>query len=162
MAPSPKPAIRHRNLPLLLAQAREAVISNFRPLLNQLGVTEQQWRIIRVLVECGELEPWQISEQCQILKPSLTGVLGRMEEMGLIARCKHGSDQRRQVVALTDQARQLVADAAPLVEKQYKALEKALGKALVDDLYRVLDEVLARTAATPVEVPISTGRRSRK
>lgn len=162
MAPSRKPAIRHRNLPLLMAQAREAVISNFRPLLNQLGVTEQQWRIIRVLVECGELEPWQISEQCQILKPSLTGVLGRMEEMGLISRFKHGSDQRRQVVALTDQARQLVADAAPLVEKQYKGLEKALGKDLVDDLYRVLDEVLAQTAATPVEVPISTGRRSRK
>ena len=160
MVAKPKPAIRHRNLPLLLAQAREAVISNFRPLLNQLGVTEQQWRIIRVLVECGELEPWQISEQCQILKPSLTGVLGRMEEMGLIARCKHGSDQRRQVVALTDQARQLVADAAPLVEKQYKALEKALGKALVDDLYRVLDAVLAQTAATSPAVANSARRRS--
>ena len=32
----------HRNLPLLLLQAREAVIANFRPILNAHGLTEQQ------------------------------------------------------------------------------------------------------------------------
>ncbi len=143
------PTLRRRNLPLLLAQAREVVISNFRPILNHLGVTEQQWRIIRVLHENETLEPWQISDLCQILKPSLTGVLARMEEMGLVTRCKHESDQRRQVVTLTDRARQLVADAAPLVDKQYQSLEKALGKDLVADLYRVLDQVLDK-AETPV------------
>ena len=134
--------IRHRNLPLLLAQAREVVISNFRPILNHLGVTEQQWRIIRVLSENQALEPWQLSEQCQILKPSLTGVLTRMEEMGLVARQRHETDQRRQVVTLTDRSRQLVAEAAPLVDKQYKSLEKALGPELIADLYRVLDRLL--------------------
>jgi homoprotocatechuate degradation regulator HpaR len=142
--------IRHRNLPLLLAQAREVVISNFRPILNHLGVTEQQWRIIRVLSEHGAMEPWQLAEQCQILKPSLTGVLSRMEDMTLVERQRHPSDQRRQVVQLTGRARQLVAEAAPLVEKQYKALEAALGKDLVDDLYRVLDRLLAMQ---DVEVP---------
>ena len=138
-----KPGIRHRNLPLLLAQAREVVISNFRPILNHLGVTEQQWRIIRVLSEHGQLEPWQLAEQCQILKPSLTGVLSRMADMDLVQRQRHDTDQRRQVVTLTERARDLVSQAAPLVEKQYKALEAALGKDLIDDLYRVLDRLLA-------------------
>ena len=137
-----KPLIRQRNLPLLLAQAREVVISNFRPILNHLGVTEQQWRIIRVLSENQVLEPWQISEQCQILKPSLTGVLTRMEEMGLIMRQRHDTDNRRQVVTLTERARQLIAEAAPLVDKQYRELEKALGKQLIADLYDVLDRLL--------------------
>jgi homoprotocatechuate degradation regulator HpaR len=137
-----KPLIRQRNLPLLLAQAREVVISNFRPILNHLGVTEQQWRIIRVLSENQVLEPWQISEQCQILKPSLTGVLTRMEEMGLIMRQRHDTDNRRQVVTLTERARHLIAEAAPLVDKQYRELEKALGKQLIADLYDVLDRLL--------------------
>lgn len=145
-----KPQIRQRNLPLLLAQAREVVISNFRPILNHLGVTEQQWRIVRVLAENEALEPWQISEQCQILKPSLTGVLTRMEEMGLVERQRHETDQRRQVVTLTERAHQLVAEAAPLVDKQYKALEKALGKELISDLYGVLDRLLDMQA---VDVP---------
>lgn len=148
--------IRHRNLPLMLAQAREVVISNFRPILNHLGVTEQQWRIIRVLAEHGSLEPWQISEQCQILKPSLTGVLSRMEEMGLVQRRRHESDQRRQRVELTERAATLVAAAAPLVDRQYRAMEKALGSELIEDLYRILDRVLAmQTVAVPrVKLPV--------
>lgn len=137
-----KPLIRRRNLPLLLSQAREVVISNFRPILNHLGVTEQQWRIIRVLSENQVLEPWQIAQQCQILKPSLTGVLTRMEEMELIVRQRHDTDNRRQVVRLTERANQLIAEAAPLVDRQYRELEKALGKDLIADLYDVLDRLL--------------------
>ena len=150
--------IRHRNLPLLLAQAREVVISNFRPILNHLGVTEQQWRIIRVLSENQAMEPWQLAEHCQILKPSLTGVLARMEEMGLVARQRHDTDQRRLVVTLTDRSRQLVAEAAPLVDKQYKALEKALGPELIADLYRVLDRVLEMQSVevTRIKLPPRT------
>lgn len=137
-----KPLIRRRNLPLLLSQAREVVISNFRPILNHLGVTEQQWRIIRVLSENQVLEPWQIAQQCQILKPSLTGVLTRMEEMELIVRQRHETDNRRQVVRLTERSNRLIAEAAPLVDRQYRELEKALGRDLIADLYDVLDRLL--------------------
>src|SRR5690242_15760215 len=90
----------HRNLPLLLLQAREAVISHFRPILNHGGVTEQQWRIIRALREFDAMEPRQICELCQILSPSLAGVLARMEEMGLVKRERVDSDQRRVMVSL--------------------------------------------------------------
>jgi hypothetical protein len=41
---SDPPRFAHRNLPLLLLQARESVIGRFRPVLNAHGVTEQQWR----------------------------------------------------------------------------------------------------------------------
>lgn len=42
--------LRHRNLPQLLLQSREALMQRFRPMLNELGVTEQQWRILRALL----------------------------------------------------------------------------------------------------------------
>jgi hypothetical protein len=72
----------HRNLPLLLLQARERVIANFRPALNAAGVTEQQWRIVRALLEQGPLEPRQIVGLCAISSPSLAGVLARMDDLG--------------------------------------------------------------------------------
>ena len=50
-------ALRHRNLPQLMLQAREALMAQFRPILNENGVTEQQWRIIRALLTHGRLEP---------------------------------------------------------------------------------------------------------
>src|SRR5688572_30084329 len=118
---------RRRNLPLLLLQAREAVIAHFRPILQHFGLTEQQWRIIRALEEEGELEPWQISERCQILKPSLTGVLTRMEQLGLVERRRVESDQRRLQVRNTRRASGLVQRMAPVVEAQYRYLEQTLG-----------------------------------
>src|SRR6516225_8932574 len=70
--------LHHRNLPLLLLQARERVLSHFRPLLNANGVTDQQWRIVRVLYEVPSLEPREIVELCNISSPSMAGVLARM------------------------------------------------------------------------------------
>src|SRR6201993_4442188 len=78
--------LHHRNLPLLLLQARERVLSHFRPLLNANGVTDQQWRIVRVLYEVPSLEPREIVELCRISSPSMAGVLARMEEVRLGVR----------------------------------------------------------------------------
>lgn len=132
----------YRNLPLLLLQARERVITHFRPILNFAGITEQQWRVIRVLHEHQELEPRQICDLCQILSPSLSGVLARMEEMGLITRERVDTDQRRLLVSLTAKSRDLVAELAPLVQEQYRLLEEAMGPALIKELYSVLDRLV--------------------
>ncbi|MBL8355834.1 MAG: homoprotocatechuate degradation operon regulator HpaR, partial [Delftia acidovorans] len=75
--PAPAAGFQHRNLPLLLLQARESVIARFRPILQAHGLTEQQWRIVRALLESGPLEPRQIVEICRISSPSLAGVLAR-------------------------------------------------------------------------------------
>lgn len=133
--------ITHRNLPLMLLRAREILLSHFRPILNHYGLTEQQWRIMRVLSEQGDLEPWQICDQCQILSPSLTGVLTRMEEVALVQRSRVPEDARRVLVRLTPQAEQLVTEIAPLVEAQYQLLETAIGPTLINQLYATLDQV---------------------
>ena len=105
-----KPAsLKHRNLPLLMLQAREHLIGRFRPLLNAHGITEQQWRIVRVLLEVGALEPREIGELCRLSSPSLAGVLARMEEIGLVSRKRLAHDQRRVRVSLTPRSRVLAA-----------------------------------------------------
>ena len=137
--------LRHRNLPHLLLKAREEVIARFRPILNAHGVTEQQWRILRALAEHdpGALEPRTLCELCTILAPSLTGMLVRMEDMGVVTRERSPSDQRRLRVALTAQGRALVRKVAPRVEREYQALEGAVGKSLVREAYDVLDRLHA-------------------
>ena len=74
--------ISQRNLPLLLTKARETIISQFRPILKHFGLTEQQWRVLRVLFEEGRAEPCYLCECCEILSPSMTGILKRLGEMG--------------------------------------------------------------------------------
>lgn len=143
-------SFRHRNLPMLLARARERVLAHFRPILNAHGVTEQQWRIVRALLETGPLEPRQIVALCGISSPSLAGVLARMEELGLVSRARLERDQRRQLVSLTDRSRALAARMEPEIEAVYAGLERRVDRARLRGLYRSLDELLVLLDPQPV------------
>jgi homoprotocatechuate degradation regulator HpaR len=149
-APAPAPAnFRHRNLPLLLLQAREGVIAHFRPILHAHGLTEQQWRIVRALLDQGPLEPRQIVEVCRISSPSLAGVLARMDELGLVQRERLAYDQRRVLVALTERSRGLAATMAPQIEAVYQAIESHIGADVTERFYAALDELIGLLGAMP-------------
>lgn len=145
-----RPGIAFRNLPLLFMQAREGLVCHFRPILNHFGLTEQQWRIMRALIERGAMEPCAIVKECQILSPSLAGVLARMDDTGMVIRSRVPTDQRRVLVSLSHQGIALFGKVAPLIEAQYQKLEAAFGPALMEEIYAVLDKVIA-AQARPVE-----------
>ena len=145
-------ALPHRNLPLLLLQARERVIARFRPALNEAGLTEQQWRIVRALLEYGALEPRQIVELCAISSPSLAGVLARMDDLGLVRRERLGHDARRVQVSLTAKSRALARRLAPRIEVIYGEIEARIGARFTRELYGALDELVAR-----LDAPASPG-----
>jgi homoprotocatechuate degradation regulator HpaR len=139
---SSKPELVRRNLPLLLLQGRERVLGRFRPILNAHGYTEQQWRIVRALLDSGPLEPREIGEICRISSPSLAGVLARMDDLGFVVRKRLPHDQRRVRVSLTPRSRALAARMAPSIEVIYRQLEQQLGAEFIERLYRTLDELL--------------------
>ena len=145
--------LRHRNLPLLLMQARERVISYFRPILNAHGITEQQWRIVRVLLDVPALEPRQIGELSAISSPSMAGVLERMEQAGYITRRRVEHDQRRVLVSLTPKSRELAASMAPDIDATYRRIEEKLGTQFSAHFQVVLDQVLEQLPAES-EVPM--------
>lgn len=145
----PRSVRPHRNLPLLLLQARERVMARFRPILNAHGVTEQQWRVVRALNDEGPLEPRQIGEMCCISSPSMAGMLARMEDLGLVDRKRMEQDQRRVLVSLTSKSKALVEQITPLSEQTYHELEGMLGRDFITALYGQLDQLLQ--ALEPVE-----------
>lgn len=152
-ATAPRSGFKHRNLPLLLLQAREGVIAHFRPILNAHGVTEQQWRIVRALLEHGALEPRQIGSVCRISSPSLAGVLARMDDLGLVRRERLAEDQRRVRVSLTTKSRSLAATMAPQIEAVYAAIESHIGADFIDRFYATLDELIEMLGEVPEPEP---------
>src|SRR6476469_1412745 len=136
-------AFTHRNLPRLLLQAREAVMAHNRPRLREHGLSDQQWRVLRVLGEHGVVETGRVAREAYILGPSLTGVLARMERDGLVRRERDPADQRRTVVEATPKGHQLVEKLSRTVESHYQWMEKSLGKRKLSELYELLDEVIA-------------------
>ena len=140
-------AIQRRNLPLLMLQAREAVFARFRPLLNEAGITEQQWRVIRALLDHSPLEPRQIGQICCLTSPSLAGILARMDDLGLVQRERLPHDQRRVLVSVTSAGEALARRLAPRIEATYVALEEEIGADLTAKLYGVLDQLIDKLGA---------------
>ncbi|TAM42789.1 MAG: homoprotocatechuate degradation operon regulator HpaR [Burkholderiaceae bacterium] len=132
----------HRNLPRLLLQARESVMAHTRPSLRAHALSDQQWRVLRVLGEHGVVDTGRVAREAFILGPSLTGVLSRMERDGLIRRERDPDDQRRTVVEATAKGLRLVSKLSQTIETHYASMEKSLGKQKLAQLYALLDTVI--------------------
>ena len=139
--------LHYRNLPLLLLQAREALMQHWRPALREHGLSDQQWRVLRVLREQSDgLETGRLAEQAFILGPSLTGILARMQRDGLVTRERSGEDARRSVVRATGQGRALADALSGSIAAQYEDLAQHLGAEPLEQLYGLLDGLLALPA----------------
>lgn len=145
---------QHRNLPMLLLRSRESVMRYFRPSLKANGLTEQQWRVIRVLNEHGEMETGRIAEESCILAPSLSGVLERMERGGLIVRHRLSTDQRKVYVDLTPHSKKLVRQISQGIEARYQQLEALLGQADLLAVYGLLDKLIDLPLPTDEAEPV--------
>ena len=147
---SPTPPFVHRNLPRLLLQAREAVMAHTRPSLRQHGLSDQQWRVLRVLGEHAHdpagIETGRVAREAYLLGPSLTGVLSRMERDGLITRGRCPEDARRTVVRASALGLEKVQALSQTIEAHYSWMEQQLGKAKLGQLYALLDEMIALEA----------------
>jgi len=94
-----------RNLPMALLRARESVMGHFRPILRELDLTEQQWRVIRALHGSGGVEPTALAERTMLLMPSLTRILKSLEEQKLVKRFAVEGDNRRKLIQLAQRGR---------------------------------------------------------
>ncbi|MDR5874034.1 homoprotocatechuate degradation operon regulator HpaR [Halomonas sp. CUBES01] len=140
------------SLTLALMQARESAMDFFRPHLNRHNITEQQWRVIRILWQSEDqtLESHRLAKLACILPPSLTGVLVRLEQNGLVERWKPAADQRRLCVTLTAKGNALFDEMKGEMIHQYKKIQRALG----DEKYRTLMSLLKEVQALdPDELP---------
>ena len=134
---------KHVSLNITLIQAREALMTHFRPLLNDAGITDQQWRIIRLLAENGTLDFQDLANQACILRPSLTGILTRLEKANLLVRLKPSNDQRRVFLKLTDDGQQLYTDICSQVDQRYDQIEALLSREKLTQLTALLGDLIA-------------------
>lgn len=113
----------------------------FRPLLNEHGLTEQQWRVIRILRQHGEMESYRLAELACILKPSMTGVLTRLERDGLASRRKSPSDQRRVHINLTEKGHECFLAMSDDMEGNYRRIQDQFGEEKLQQLLGLLNEL---------------------
>jgi homoprotocatechuate degradation regulator HpaR len=132
-----------RSLPMLLMNAREAVMQRFRPHLRSHDITEQQWRILRVLAEQKNADMLELSVRCRIHPPSLSRTIPLLAQRRLVRRFSDSGDQRRVLVGLTSHGRALFSKMSVESAAIYAQLEAKIGAVRLAKIYRVLDDLIA-------------------
>ena len=74
-----------------------------------------------------------------ILRPSLTGILTRLEKIDFVVRLKPTNDQRRVFLKLTKEGEQLYADVRRKIDEQYDVIETLMTKEKMQELSDLLD-----------------------
>lgn len=101
-----------RSLAGALLTAREAVMAPIRPMLRDAGVTEQQWRVLRVLQDEGSIDPSRLARSALLFPASITRILRELAERELVRREADPNDGRRSIVAITPSGAALVEQTA--------------------------------------------------
>jgi len=129
------------SLPMQLLRAREAAMSRFRPMLRNHGLTEQQWRVLRVLAAEKQLDTGELSRLTFLLSPSLTRILKTLDQEGLVQRTPDPDDLRRVGVRLSKAGRKLYSKVSPDSERLYREIEDQFGLQKLNELYALLKDL---------------------
>ena len=105
------------------------------------------------------VETGRVAKEAFLLGPSLTGVLTRMARDGLIERHRCPQDARRTVVRATALGLAKVQALSQSIEAHYAWMEGQLGKTALQDLYALLDQVIALEGDGPAPAPESTRKK---
>ena len=89
-----------------------AMTKLYKPLLAALNLTYPQYLVMLVLWETDALTVSALGERLYLDSGTLTPLLKRMEQSGLLARVRSAQDERRVEVSLTDAGRKLKGRAA--------------------------------------------------
>ena len=111
-----------------------------RAMLSDAGVTEQQWRVLRVLDEEGAVDATEIARQACLLMPSLTRIVQVLENKGLCTRRQHPSDRRRYLIDITPEGRALIDANIPESNRIFAELEAEFGHDRIEALLDLLNE----------------------
>ena len=88
-----------------------AMTKLYKPLLDELGLTYPQYLVMLVLWERDGLMVSELGERLFLDSGTLTPLLKRLENAGLIARIRAVEDERRVHITLTAAGRKLKAKA---------------------------------------------------
>ncbi len=112
-----------------------------REMLSESGITEQQWRVLRVLSEYGPQDSSRLADRTCLLLPSLTRIAQSMVEKGYISRRADTGDRRRQTLEITPKGQQIIDDNLPAALRIAELFRSTLGEEKYESLLDMLQEL---------------------
>lgn len=130
-----------QSLPILLYGTLAVIMPRFRRIFLEAGLTEQQWRVLRVLWDRNEVVFRELADLTLIAPASLVGVIDRLETRGLVTRRRSTSDRRAVDISLTAEGRSIEKQVMPAVASAYADLKQSIDPIVWQQLLAGLEQV---------------------
>jgi len=124
-----------------LMRAQQIVLGLLEQAVRPFGLSYARYEVLTLLsfTRAGELPLSKIGQRLQVHPASVTGVVDKLEQQGLVVRTPHPQDRRAVLARLTDEGRRVVAEATealndgpfsslPLSDSQAEELIAVLGQ----------------------------------
>lgn len=107
-----------------------------REMLSETDITEQQWRVLRVLSEYGTLDTKTLADRSSLLFPSMTRIATTLRNKGLITQTRDDNDRRRQFIDITPKGQKIIDHNTDHAARIVAGFKRTLGK---EDYEKLLD-----------------------
>lgn len=104
---------------IALRKIIQAIEMNSKKLVKRVGLTGPQLVILIEIARCGEVTAGEIAQAVSLSQATVTGILERMENRGLIVRQRNHQDKRRIMVRITDTGKKILEEAPPLMQEAF-------------------------------------------
>ena len=129
-------------LPIRLLRARQAAVNQFQPIFRQYNVTEQQWRVLRMVTSAGSMTAGELSKSIFVSMPSLSRIMQSLEKRHLIRRRSDRGDLRKTMISPTPAGQAMVAEAAIWSDTRYREIAEWFGRDRLQELQLLLDDLV--------------------
>lgn len=119
--------------------ASRLITRAYQPFLDKLGITYPQYLVLLVLWERDGLPVNDIARRLILNTNTITPLLKRMEQHGLIQRKRSEEDERKVIVQLTSNGIQLKEKVSAVPEELIRRLSESALKA--EELIRLKDQL---------------------
>ncbi|MFD0917389.1 MarR family winged helix-turn-helix transcriptional regulator [Pseudahrensia aquimaris] len=136
-----------RSLPMILNRALDDIMPDYRELFARYDLTEQQWRILRVLWSEMRVTSADLSRRTLLPAPSLVGIIDRLEKKGFVSRVRSVEDRRAVYIVPTAKGRALEDEVTPHVAQIDARLRNTVSPEDWQHMENTLRKIAAAAAA---------------
>ena len=119
--------------------ASRLITREYQPQLDKLGITYPQYLVLMILWEQDNVSVNDIAKKLILNTNTVTPLLKRMEQLGILERKRSKKDERMVIVQLTEKGKQLQDQASLIPEKLANHLLEGVLK--VGDLIKLKDNL---------------------
>jgi DNA-binding MarR family transcriptional regulator len=132
-----------RDLVAGIIQLGNLLTRRLAPVFEKANVTPQQWAVLATVAD-APMSLAAVARRLAVSKQNMTGMIARLEQLGLVERSENPHDLRSARVALTRRGRSLIEKLAPMYEEWRRTLGRDVPERDLQTLTRAVNRLIAQ------------------